>query len=111
MDETNSDLFDRFVQHLRAVDSRNSGDREGGRLVVFEEGSSRHASFLTSADDLRRRLSTLSDDALSIWPETTSETAAFRLLSIQLEEILSTGKSATYRLTGDGVRSLPSGAE
>ncbi|WP_058235031.1 hypothetical protein [Devriesea agamarum] len=106
MDETAPDLFDRFVQHLRAVDSRNSGDYETGRLTVFEEGSSLHAIFLTSPADLQHRLSMLSEDALRIWPESTSEIAAFRLLSIHLEESLSTGRSYTYRLGRDGIRPL-----
>ncbi|GAA3663782.1 hypothetical protein GCM10022202_27050 [Microbacterium marinilacus] len=108
MDNSAPDIFDRFVQHLRAVDGRNSGDRESGRLVVFEEGSPRHASFLTTTDDLGAHLSALAEDAQLIWPEATSELAAFRLLSIHLQESLSPGGPDPRRLTADGIFRAPS---
>lgn len=94
--------LERFIDHLRAVDHRNTFDSERGVIVVFGEGSDRHAEFTITDQSLGARLSTLGESGRLIWPEVDAEVAAFRLLSVHLMEQVDTGSSGRYALDGTG---------
>ena len=94
--------LERFVDHLRAVDHRNTFDSERGVIVVFGEGSDRNAEFTITDQSLGARLSALEESGRLIWPDVDAEVAAFRLLSVHLMEQVDTGNSDHYALDGSG---------
>lgn len=97
--------LERFADHLRAVDSRNTFDDESGVITVFGEGSDRNARFTVNEKALIAHLGTLEGSAHLVWPEADTETATFRLLSVHLMECVETGSSSLYALDENGLRS------
>lgn len=95
--------LERFADHLRAVDDRNTFDNESGVITVFGEGSDRNAQFAVTEQALNAHLGTLEESAHLVWPETDTETATFRLLSVHLMERVESGSSSLYALDENGL--------
>ncbi|BDZ53903.1 hypothetical protein [Agromyces marinus] len=81
----------RFFAHLKAVDSRNSGDLERESVMIWCMPGEL-VPFKVSADELAAALPTIESDSRSLWPDVPPELAAFRLLSIHMMEHAESGK-------------------